>query len=63
MPRTGMAMTREEFLSREDAKTQVWLDYVSRELGIQSLRANLTDQEFEDLEEQVDEFLEIIDDR
>jgi len=63
MPSTGMAMTREEFLSQEDAKTQVWLDYVSRELGIQSLRANMTDQEFQDLEEQVDEFLEIIDDR
>ena len=63
IPRTGMAMTREEFLSREDAKTQVWLDYVSGELGIESLRADLTDKEFQELEEQVDEFLEIIDDR
>lgn len=63
IPRTGMAMTREEFLSQEDEKMQVWLDYVSRELGIESLRANLTDKEFQELEEQVDEFLEIIDDR
>jgi TPR repeat protein len=63
IPQTGMVMTREEFLSREDAKTQAWLDYISRELGIKSLRANLTDKEFQDLEEQVDEFLEIIDDR
>ena len=63
VPRNGMAMTREEFRSREDEKTQVWLDYLSRELGIGSLEADLTDKEFKDLEEQVDEFLEIIDDR
>ena len=63
VPQTGMSMTREEFLSQEDEKTQVWLDYVSRELGIQSLDANLSDKDFQNLEEQVDEFLEIIDDR
>ena len=63
VPRTGMAMTREEFRSRENEKTQVWLDYLSRELGIRSLGTDLTDKEFKDLEEQVDEFLEIIDDR
>ena len=63
MPRNGMAMTREEFLSRGDEKMELWLNYITRELGIDSLRANLTDKEFEGLAARVDEYLEIIDDR
>ena len=63
MPRNGMAMTREEFLSRGDEKMEVWLDYITRELGIDSLRADLTDREFENLAAKVDEYLEIIEDR
>ena len=63
MPRNGMAMTREEFLSRGDEKMELWLNYITRELGIDSLSANLTDKEFEGLAARVDEYLEIIDDR
>lgn len=63
MPRNGMAMTREEFLSRGDEKIEVWLNYITRELGINSVRANMTDREFEDLAAKVDEHLEIIEDR
>ena len=63
MPRNGMAMTREEFLSRGDEKMELWLNYITRELGIDSLNANLTDKEFEGLAARVDEYLEIIDDR
>ena len=63
MPRNGMAMTREEFLSRGDEKMELWLNYITRELGIDSLSANLTDKEFEGLATRVDEYLEIIDDR
>lgn len=63
LPRNGMAMTREEFLSRGDEKMEVWLDYITRELGIDSVRASLTDKEFEDLAAKVDEYLEIIEDR
>ena len=63
MPRNGMAMTREEFLSRGDEKIEVWLNYITRELGIDSVRANLTDKEFDDLAAKIDEYLEIIDDR
>ena len=63
MPRNGMAMTREEFLSRGDEKIEVWLNFITRELGIDSVRANLTDKEFDDLAAKIDEYLEIIDDR
>ena len=63
VPQNGMSMTREEFLSRGDEKMEVWLDYITRELGIDSLRADLTDREFENLAAKVDEYLEIIDDR
>lgn len=63
VPRNGMSMSREEFLSRGDEKMEVWLDYITRELGIDSLRADLTDREFENLAAKVDEYLEIIEDR
>ena len=63
MPRNGMAMTREEFLSRGDEKIEVWLNYITRELGIDSVGANLADKEFDDLAAKIDEYLEIIDDR
>ena len=63
MPRNGMAMTREEFLSRGDEKIELWLDYITRELGIDSVEANMADKEFEDLAAKIDEYLEIIDDR
>ena len=63
VPQNGMSMTREEFLSRGDEKMEVWLDYITRELGIDSLRADLTDREFENLAAKVDEYLEIIEDR
>lgn len=63
IPRNGMAMTREEYESRGDEKMEVWLNYITRELGIDSVRANLTDKEFDNLAAQVDEYLEIIEDR
>ena len=63
MPRNGMAMTREEFLSRGDEKVEVWLNYITRELGVDSVGANLADKEFEDLAAKIDDYLEIIDDR
>ena len=63
VPRNGMSMSREEFLSRGDEKMEVWLNYITRELGIDSLRADLTDREFENLAAKVDEYLEIIEDR
>jgi len=63
LPRNGMAMTREEFLSRGDEKLEVWLSYITRELGIDPVRGDLSDKEFDDLASQVDEHLEIIDDR
>ena len=56
-------MTREEFLSRGDEQMEVWLDYITRELGVDSVKADLTDKEFEDLAAKVDEYLEIIEDR
>jgi len=59
----GLSMTREQYLSRGDAKMQVWLNVIVGELGIEPIRANFTEKEFEDLVAKVDEFLEIIDDR
>ena len=63
VPRNGMAMTREEFQRRGDEKIEVLLNHITRELGIDPVRANLTDREFEDFAAQVDEYLEIIEDR
>jgi hypothetical protein len=56
-------MTREEYESRGDEKMEVWLNYITRELGIDSVRANMNDKEFDNLAAQVDEYLEIIEDR
>ena len=63
VPRSGTSMTREEFLSRGDKKMQVRLNFITQRLGVAPVRANFTENEFEELAAKVDEFLGLIDDR
>lgn len=63
VPRTGTAMTREEYLSRSGVQMQMRLDFITEKLGIERVRANISQRQFAELEARVYEFLELIDDR
>lgn len=63
VPRSGTAMTREEYLSRSSVQMQMRLDFIAEKLGIERVRANISQRQFDELEARVYEYLEIIDDR
>lgn len=62
-PRTGVTMTRSEYVGRLESRMQVRLDYITTRLGIDKLEADMNDREFADLSARVDAYLQVIDDR
>lgn len=62
-PRTGVTMTRSEYVGRLESRIQVRLDYITARLGIDRLEADMNDREFADLSARVDAYLQVIDDR
>ena len=62
-PRTGVTITRSEYVKRLVSRMQVRLNYITTKLGIDAVEADMSDGEFDALRDQVDVFLETIDDR
>lgn len=62
-PRTGMTMTRSEYVGRLESRMQVRLDYIAAKIGIDRVEPGMSDREFATLAEQVNAYLQVIDDR
>jgi hypothetical protein len=62
-PRTGITITRSEFVGRVESRMQLRLDYITRTLKIDDVEADMSDREFEALAGQVDQYLRVINDR
>jgi hypothetical protein len=62
-PRTGVTISRTEYMRRIESRMQVLYDHISGRLGIAPLEPGLSDREFEALTSQVDNYLQRIDDR
>jgi hypothetical protein len=62
-PRTGITITRSEFVGRVESRMQLRLDYITRTLKIDDVEADMSDREFEALAGKVDQYLQVINDR
>ena len=62
-PRTGVTMTRSDYIGRMESRMQLRLDFITRTLKIDEVEADMDDREFEALAGQVDAYLKIINDR
>ena len=62
-PRTGMSMTRSEYEERLESSMQIRLDFIAGRLGIDRVEPDMSDREFAALSDQVDAYLDLIDDR
>jgi hypothetical protein len=62
-PRSGVTMTRREYVERLESSMQIRLDFITARLGIDRVEADMNDREFADLAATVDEHLQVINDR
>ena len=62
-PRSGVTMSRSEYVRRIEARMQYLYDYITGRLDIDPVEPGLSDREFEDLAAQVDTYLQVVDDR
>ncbi len=62
-PRSGVTITRSEYIGRLESRMQLRLDFITRTLQIDEVEADMDDREFEALAGQVDAYLKIINDR
>ena len=62
-PRSGVTITRSEYIGRLESRMQLRLDFITRTLKIDEVEADMDDRDFEGLVGQVDAYLKIINDR
>ena len=62
-PRTGVTITRSEYVGRIEERMQLRLDYITRTVGVAQAEPDMSDREFEALAARVDEYLVRINDR
>ena len=62
-PHTGAVITRSEYVRRLEKLMQERLDYIAEKIGGESLQADMSDQEFNDLRARVVAYLETVNDR
>lgn len=62
-PRSGVTITRSEYIGRLESRMQLRLDFITRTLNIDEVEADMDDRDFEALAGQVDAYLKIINDR
>lgn len=62
-PRTGVTITRGEYVRRIEAGMQRRLDYITTRIGVDKVEADVSDREYESLVDQVSAYLQLIDDR
>ena len=58
-----MTITRSEYLRRIESRMQLRLDFITEQMGIDSVEADMPDREFNELADQVDQYLLSINDR
>ena len=63
VPRSGMSMSREEYLRRSGVQMQMRFDFITEKLGIARVKWNISQREYDKLVGSVHDFLEFIDDR
>jgi hypothetical protein len=62
-PRSGLTITRSEYVGRLESRIRLRLDFVARTLGIEPVEPDMSDREFEALVAKVDAYLQVINDR
>lgn len=63
-PRTGTVISGDEYFRRANSRAQDQLDYVTDTLGIEPMSVDdMTDADYDALEQMVEEYLGIVDDR
>jgi hypothetical protein len=62
-PRTGMTISRAVYVRRLEARMQLRLDAITETIGIDQVKADMSDREFNQLVARVEEYLQLIDDR
>ena len=62
-PRTGVTISRSEYMRRIESRMQFLYDYITDKLDIEPVKPGLNDREFEALAAQVDAYLRVVDDR
>ena len=62
-PRTGMTMSRADYLRRIRDRMRVRLDIITETIGMDEVDVDMSDREFARLAARVDEYLQVIDDR
>ena len=62
-PRTGITITRSEYIGRLESRMRLRLDFITRTLKIDDAEPDMNDREFEALAEKVDAYLQTINDR
>lgn len=61
--RTGLTVSRSEYIRRLESRIKLRLDYITNTLGIDPVDPGLSDREFDVLVDQVNEYLRLVDDR
>jgi len=62
-PRTGLTMTRSEYVDRLESRMQRRLDYITAKLDVERVEADMSDSEFAALNTQITDFLSVVNDR
>ena len=62
-PRTGMTISRREYVRRLESRMKPRLDAITSEIGIEEVEADMSDNEFNEFVARVGQYLQIIDDR
>ena len=62
-PRTGVTITRSEYVGRLESRIRLRLDFITRTLNVEPVEPDASDRDFEALAAKVDDYLQIINDR
>ena len=62
-PRTGVPMTRDDYVRRIEDRMQVRLDFITDHMGIEPVEASMDEREFRRFAERVRDYLGVVDDR
>lgn len=62
-PNTGVGMSRDNYYRKYEARLQLRLDYVTERLGIDRLTPDVDNRTLSELQDQVEQFVAVVDDR
>lgn len=61
-PQSGTPISRAEYMRRQEERMQIRLDYIAERLGLEELDPHMSDTEFDRLGQQVEDYLQVVDD-